>query len=91
MDKNISLDDLIKKDRANKRKQGGNAFGQRGGSRFGGGFKGGNRGGNLVPRNRRGGPAGIFKRNRPQIQGGGFQQGGQRPIRRNGRFGGPRI
>ena len=65
MDKNMSLDDLIKKDKANRRKQGGGAFGQRGGPKFGGNFRGGNRGGNLVPRIRRGGAGAIFKRNRP--------------------------
>ena len=92
MDKNLSLDDLIKKDKANRKNKGGNAFGQRGGPRFGGNFRGGNRGGNLVPRNRRGGAGGIFKGDRPQIQGGGFQQGGQRPLnRRGGKFGGPRM
>jgi hypothetical protein len=92
MDKNMSLDDLIKKDKANKKRQGGNAFGGRGGSKFGGNFRGGNRSGNFVPRDRRAAHGGIFKRNRPQMIQGGGQQGGARPLgRRGGNFGGPRI
>ena len=89
----MSLDDLIKKDKANRKRQGGGGFGGRGGFKSGGNFRGGNRGGKFVPRDRRGAPGGIFKRNRPQmIMQTGGQQGGPRPLfRRGGKFGGPRI
>ncbi len=87
----MSLDDLIKKDKANRKRQGGNSFGGRGGSKFGGNFRSGNRSGNFVPRDRRAAHGGIFKRNRPQMIQGGGQQGGARPLgSRGGNFGGPR-
>ena len=98
MDRNMSLDDLIKKEKSKKKQGGPNAFGGRGGAKFGGNFRGGNRVdnradnrvGNFVPRIRRGGAGGIFKRERPQFQAVGGQQGGARPLRRGGKFGGLR-
>ena len=81
----MSLDDLIKKDRDSKKRQGGKSFG--GPRRFGGvphggaPFRGGNRGDSLVPRMRRGG-AGIFK-----ARFGAPAAGGARAVRRGGRFG----
>ena len=98
MDKNVSLDDLIKKEKSKKKQGGANSFGALGGGKFGGNFRGGNRvdnradnrGGNFVPRIRRGGAGGIFKRERAQFQTVGGQQGGARPLRRGGKFGGPR-
>jgi hypothetical protein len=48
--KNMSLDDLIKKEKSKGKKfgRGGNKFG--GGSKRGGSFQGGRQGGNFVPR-----------------------------------------
>lgn len=79
----MSLDDLIKKDKQN-RKAG--ARGGRGGKfgRFGGAPRGGFQGGNMVPRDRQRG-AGIFKRG-PQ-QGFAGRPGGRRGARFAGRLG----
>jgi hypothetical protein len=64
----MSLEDLIKRDKAHTKKSGG---AQRGGRIGGGGFKGGRQGGDFVPRLRKG--EGIFKKDRQ----GGPKEGGR--------------
>lgn len=77
--KSMSLEDLIKREKANNKKTGG---AQRGGKQ--GSFRGGRQGGDFVPRLRKG--EGIFKKDRQ----GGFKEGGK--FRRDNAFGqGQRI
>ena len=73
--KNISLDDLIKKEKTKGKNfgRGGNKFG--GAPKRGGSFQGGRQGGNFVPRQKQGGA--IFKRHRGNQQEGGFRRGGR--------------
>ena len=73
--KNMSLDDLIKKEKTKGKNfgRGGNKFG--GALKRGGSFQGGRQGGNFVPRQIQGGA--IFKRHRGNQFEGGFRRGGR--------------